>query len=68
VELYIDRGKPKNSEKNLSHCHFSTTSPTCIDPSANTGLRGVRPSTKDLSHGTVYSYLIKHSMSVGVCY
>jgi hypothetical protein len=22
VEWYIDRGKPKNSEKNLSHCHF----------------------------------------------
>jgi hypothetical protein len=22
VELYIDRGKPKNSEKNLSQCHF----------------------------------------------
>jgi hypothetical protein len=22
VEWYIDRGKPKNSEKNLSQCHF----------------------------------------------
>jgi hypothetical protein len=22
VELYIDRGNPKNSEKNLSQCHF----------------------------------------------
>jgi hypothetical protein len=38
-----DRGKQKNSEKNLSHCHLSTTDPTWIDPGANQGLRGDRP-------------------------
>jgi hypothetical protein len=50
--IYL-QGKPKNSEKNLS-----TTNPTCIDPGANPGLRGVRPATNDLSHGTANSKLL----------
>jgi hypothetical protein len=31
---------------------LSTTNPAWIDPSANPGLRGGRPTTNDLSHGT----------------
>jgi hypothetical protein len=31
---------------------LSTTNPTWIDPEANPGLRGERPATNDLSHGT----------------
>jgi hypothetical protein len=31
---------------------LSTTNPTWIDPGANPGLRGERPATNDLSHGT----------------
>jgi hypothetical protein len=68
VKLYTDRGKPKNAERNLSHCHFVHHKPTWNDPGPNTHLRGDRPSTNDLSHGTVYSYLIKHCMSEGVCH
>jgi hypothetical protein len=36
-------------------CHsatLSTTNPKWIDPRVNPGLRGVRPATNDLSHGT----------------
>jgi hypothetical protein len=33
---------------------LSTTNPTWIDPGANPGLRGERPATNDLSHGTAY--------------
>jgi hypothetical protein len=47
---------------------FSYTNPTWNKPGANTGLRVERLSTNDLSHGTVYSYLIKHCMRVGVCH
>jgi hypothetical protein len=42
-----DRGKPKNSGKNLSH-----TNPTWTDPASNPGLRGGRPAANRLSHGT----------------
>jgi hypothetical protein len=49
-----DRGKPKNSEKTRPSATLSTTSPTRIDPSANPGLRGERPATNGLSHGTAY--------------
>jgi hypothetical protein len=52
VELYIDRGKPKNSEKTCPSATLSTTNPTWIDPVANPGLRGERPATNDLSRGT----------------
>jgi hypothetical protein len=44
----IDRGKPKNSEKNLYQCHFVYHKSHWIDP----GRRGERPATNCLSHGT----------------
>jgi hypothetical protein len=31
---------------------FSTTNPTWTDPGSNPGLRGERPATNRLSHGT----------------
>jgi hypothetical protein len=33
---------------------LSTTNPTWIDPGANPGLRGERPSTNDLRHGMAF--------------
>jgi hypothetical protein len=54
VEYYIDRGKPKNSEKNLSQWPLSTT---WIDPGANSSPRGERLATIDPSHGTAISAL-----------
>jgi hypothetical protein len=43
----IDRGKPKNSGKNLSN-----TNPTWTEPGSNPGLRGGRPAANRLGHGT----------------
>jgi hypothetical protein len=31
---------------------LSTANPTCTDPGSNTGLRGERPATNRLKHGT----------------
>jgi hypothetical protein len=41
----IDRGRPKNSEKNLSECHFVHHNPTWTD----LGLHGVRLATNHIS-------------------
>jgi hypothetical protein len=54
----IDTGKPKNSEKPLSQCHFCTTNPTWTDPDANTGLVCEKPATNRLNHGTALSFNI----------
>jgi hypothetical protein len=37
---------------------MSTTNPTWIDPGANPGLRGERPATNRLSHGTATPYIL----------
>jgi hypothetical protein len=42
------RGKLKNLEKNLSHCHFSTTCPTCTGQGANPDLCGKRSAANQL--------------------
>jgi hypothetical protein len=44
----VDRGKPKNSEKNLPSASLSTTNPTWTDLGANKGLRGERPANQFL--------------------
>jgi hypothetical protein len=53
----IDRGKPKNSEKNLSQCHLVYHKSHWIDLGANPGLRDERPGINRLSYGTAYESL-----------
>jgi hypothetical protein len=49
----IDRGKPKYSGgKTYPSVTLSTTNPTWTDPGSKPGLRGGRPLTNRLSHGT----------------
>ena len=50
----IDRGKPKYSGKTCPSATFSTTNLTWTGPGSNLGLRGGRPATNRLSHGTAY--------------
>jgi len=42
----------RTRRKTCPSATLSTTNPTWIDPGANPGLRGERPATNDLSHGT----------------
>jgi hypothetical protein len=44
--------------ENLPSATLSTTNPTWIDPGANPGLRGKRPATNRLSHGTALASTI----------
>jgi hypothetical protein len=49
----IDRGKQKFSgKKTCPISTLSTKNPTWIEPGSNPGLRGERPATNRLSHGT----------------
>jgi hypothetical protein len=50
-----DRGKRKNSVKTLSQFHFVHHK----SQGANTGLRGERPATNRLSHGTANSVMLQ---------
>jgi hypothetical protein len=44
----------RTREKNCPSATLSTTNPTWIDSGVNPGLRGERPATNDLSHGTAH--------------
>ena len=48
----IDIGKPKYSGKTCPSATLSTTNPIWTDPGSNLSLRGGRPATNRLSHGT----------------
>jgi hypothetical protein len=48
----IDRGNRRTRRKACPSATLSTTNPTWIDPGANSGLRGERPASNRLSHGT----------------
>jgi hypothetical protein len=56
----IDRGKPKYSGKTCPSAALSTTNPTWIGPGSNPGLRGERPATNLLNHGTASTALTTH--------
>jgi hypothetical protein len=47
----IERGKLKDSEKNLSQCHFVHHKSHWIDLGVNPGRHGERSVTNRLSHG-----------------
>jgi hypothetical protein len=48
----IFAGETEVLGENLPSATLSSTNPTWIDPGANPGLRGERPATNRLSHGT----------------
>jgi hypothetical protein len=48
----IFAGETEVLGENLPSATLSTTNPTWIDPGANPGLRGEKPATNRLSHGT----------------
>jgi hypothetical protein len=56
-----DREKRRTLRKTCPSATLSTTNPTFIEQGANSGLRGERPATNRLSHGTArgsaYSYI-----------
>jgi hypothetical protein len=57
-----DRGKPKHSgKKTYPSATLCTTNPTWTEPESNPGLRGGRPATNRLSHGTALSITYKLS-------
>jgi hypothetical protein len=49
----FDRGKPTTRRKTCPSATLSTTNLTWTDLGSNPGLRGERPATNRLSHGTV---------------
>jgi hypothetical protein len=48
----IFAGETEVLGENLPSANLSTTNPKWINPGANPGLRGERPATNRLSHGT----------------
>jgi hypothetical protein len=48
----IDMGKPKDSEKNLTECHFVRHKSHMNWPEREPGPRGEKPATNRLSYGT----------------
>jgi hypothetical protein len=50
----IFAGETEELGENLPSATLSTTNHTWIDPGANPGLRGERPATNRLSHGTAF--------------
>jgi hypothetical protein len=54
-----DVKKPTYSGKTCASATLSTTNPTWTDPGSNPGVRGERPATNRLSHGTAYIISLK---------
>jgi hypothetical protein len=55
----IFAGETEKLGENLPSATLSTTNPTWKDPGANPGLRGERPATNHLSHGTALYLVLK---------
>jgi hypothetical protein len=53
-------------EKTCPSSTLSTTNPTWSDPGANPGLRGERPATNRLNHGTVFMIASKNAVNFSV--
>jgi hypothetical protein len=56
----IFAGETEVLGENLPSVTLSTTNPTWIDPGAMPGLRGERPATNRLSHGTALKFLLHY--------
>jgi hypothetical protein len=55
--MIYGQGKTEELRRKTCPCAtLSTTNSAWIDPGANLGLRGERPATNDLSHGTALSW------------
>jgi hypothetical protein len=48
----------RTPRKTCPSATLSTTNPTWIDPGVNPGLRGGRPATSDLGHGTAFRWYL----------
>jgi hypothetical protein len=64
----IFAGETEVLGENLPSATLSTTNPTWIDPGANPGLRGERPVTNGLSHGTALpcAFVLLYSVMIRV--
>jgi hypothetical protein len=52
----------RTRRKTCSSATLSTTNTTWIDTGANPGLRGERPATNHLSHGTAPGFAVGHTL------
>jgi hypothetical protein len=64
----IDRGKPTTRRNTCPSATLSTTNLTWTDPGSNPGLRGGRPATNRLSHGTTLAGIVWWSMCRPILY
>jgi hypothetical protein len=48
----------RTQRKTCRSAILSTTNPTWTEPGANPGIRGERPATNRLSHGTAHGYFV----------
>jgi hypothetical protein len=62
----VDRVKPKNSQKDLFHCHLVHTNPTLTHPGAKSGHRCERPASNHLSHGTASCFMLRYSPRIRI--
>jgi hypothetical protein len=63
----IDRGNRRTPRKTCPGATFFTINPTWVDLGANPGLRGERPATNRLSHGTAQRAVFDHNISAVWC-
>jgi hypothetical protein len=52
----------RTRRKTCPSATLSTINPTWIDPCSNPGIRGERPATNDLSHGTAFNLMVTETL------